>query len=707
VSEEQTRSYAGETQPISSSPSGSLLESFGPYRLLKKIGEGGMGVVYHAVDLRNNREVALKVPRQDRAGMDIILPRFYREGRLAARLAHPNLCPVLEVGEIDGTHYLSMPFIKGRRLLDGRPASLDAAARLIHTLALALHEAHRQHIIHRDIKPSNILIDEQDTPIIVDFGLAVCLGEGEERLTLKGDIVGTIGFMAPEQFVGQPDLVGPHTDIYALGALFYWLLTERAPRPGVLASGDESVNPPPPSSLKPGLSPRHDAVCLRALAPRVTDRFASMLELADAVAELAGLPRRQAPPRPPVSRQAIRFAFVGHGETALRSVAPRDRIYLDVGNALGPGVIDHHHLAAGTSSTTSLVLAHPSFLDGALRLERKADEPVTVVLHREPDLDGVCSAYLAIVYLTSEGFPRGSEVLARYIDELDAGAAPLSQANPFTLYAAYHVLANRLLKRSWNTPQECWQEQARLGLQLVEFVLSGSLEHQIPLPAVDAFACADLFGPDDRQEVMRDLQRYRAKLADPHCHAQRSILRLPGAFAGPVEVEALLVRDVQNDEDPQRCIFFKHWARTDTQLCPTSAGFVALSVFSTESTHSPRRCILSVRPGCGASLRGLGARLDEMEAQKRQQIHGVDDRAHDPLTGEPRRPRPGYGNADPWYDGRSHDYTIIDSPRSGTLLSADEIEQAFLVFGAALREGKAPAAALAPLAPASGERGRG
>src|SRR5262249_11767980 len=162
--------------------------------------------------------------------------------------------------------------------------------------------------------------------------------------------------------------------------------------------------------------------------------------------------------RAPVARQAIRFTFVGHGETAPRTLGPRDRIYLDVGNDLRPGVLDHHHLTAGAGSTSSLVLTYPSFLDEAVRPDRRPDDP--------PPRAATAPPRVAVRGL-ARGAPRGGAHLrARSPDALDAGPPPLSQGNPFSLYAAYFVLADRLLKRPWNSPQECWQEQARAGLEL-------------------------------------------------------------------------------------------------------------------------------------------------------------------------------------------------------------------------------------------------
>jgi hypothetical protein len=142
-----------------------------------------------------------------------------------------------------------------------------------------------------------------------------------------------------------------------------------------------------------------------------------------------------------------------------------------------------------------------------------------------------------------------------------------------------------------------------------------------------------------------------------------------------------LVRDVQSAGDPDRCLFFKDWARSDERRCPNGRGFVGLSVFTSASANETRRCILSVTPNSGASLRGLGGLLDQAEGKRRREVYGVDDRVRDPATGQAKQPRPGYDNADPWYDGRAHAYTIVDAPRSGTLLTAEEIDDLFLRFG--------------------------
>jgi hypothetical protein len=376
----------------------------------------------------------------------------------------------------------------------------------------------------------------------------------------------------------------------------------------------------------------------------------------------------------------VRFAFVGMGERAPDWTGPADRLWLDVGNDLRPGVLDHHHLMAGTGSTASPVLAYPAFLDRSVVPSRRPDAPFTLVLHDKPDLDAVAAAYLTQNYLATRAFPPGAAALARYVDEVDDGARGATQDNPFDLYSAFQQLANRLLRRPSTTVQEVWQEIVRAGIRLVGYVVEQADACGIALPEVDALACPGLFEPADREEVAHDLERYRRKLADPRTHAQQARLRLPGQFGGTVEVEALLVRDVQNTDDPERCMFFKDWARTDRQRSPDGKGFAALSVFCSEGPRQARRAIISVTPDSKASLRGLGALLDRAEAERRRQVFGADDRVVDLATGTAKVPRPGYDNADPWYDGRAHRYTIVDAPRAGTVLAADEIERILLEF---------------------------
>jgi hypothetical protein len=384
---------------------------------------------------------------------------------------------------------------------------------------------------------------------------------------------------------------------------------------------------------------------------------------------------------PPLRPEVIRFEFVGYGAQA---DAPRQgpgRLFLDVGNDLGPGVIDHHHLPAYTGSTARLILAHPDLVLESVPPGCDPTAPFPIVLHVDPDLDGVVSSYLAIALLTTGKFPPGSESLARYVDRVDSGHVGLTQDQPFTLYAAYMLLAHRLALRSWRKAEDRYRAGVEQGLPIVEFVAEQVAQARRSVFDIDAFACPGLFGPHDRDLVRQDLDRYLAKLRDPSTHATRLRLRLPGQFGGTEEVDALLVRDVQNPDDPQRVLFFKDWARTDRLLATERRGFVALSVFMSRSIDGRSRCLLSVRPDDGVSLRGLGALLDQAESAWRTELYGVDDRLVDRDTGQPKPARAGYANSDPWYDGRAHGDTIVDSPRSGTVLKAEDIERILVQFG--------------------------
>jgi anti-sigma factor RsiW len=286
----------GATLPASVGPGqgvptpAQLPAQFGRYRILRRLGRGGMGSVYLAHDTQLDRRVALKVPHIDADGGPHALERFYREARAAATLSHPHLCPVHDVGEIDGVPYLTMAYVEGRPLTDfidpKKPLPPRQATVLVRKLALALHEAHARGVIHRDLKPANVLITAAREPMVLDFGLARLSRQSDMRLTLTGRMMGTPAYMSPEQVVGDVDAMGPGCDIYSLGVMLYELLTGRVPFEGtgmgVLAL-ILTAQPPPPSSLRPSLDGRLEAICLQAMAKRPADRHASMEELAAAL----------------------------------------------------------------------------------------------------------------------------------------------------------------------------------------------------------------------------------------------------------------------------------------------------------------------------------------------------------------------------------------------------------------------------------------
>jgi serine/threonine protein kinase len=284
----------------------SLPEQFGRYRILRPLGQGGMGSVYLAHDTQLDRPVALKVPHFQPEDGPQVRERFFREARAAATLAHPNLCPVHDVGEINGTPYLTMAYIEGQPLShllrDGQPWPQRLAAKVVRKLALALQEAHARGVIHRDLKPANIMINARKEPVIMDFGLAHRAGPDNPRLTQTGQILGTPAYMSPEQSQGNQPVVGPNSDIYSLGVILYELLTGRLPfeGPAPLILGLRAVHEPePPSKHRADLDPRLEAICLKAMAKKVEDRYVSAAELA---AALTNYLRQESPasqPPPP------------------------------------------------------------------------------------------------------------------------------------------------------------------------------------------------------------------------------------------------------------------------------------------------------------------------------------------------------------------------------------------------------------------------
>jgi serine/threonine protein kinase len=266
-----------------------LPEQFGQYRIIRRLGRGGMGTVYLAHDTRLDRSVALKVPHFTPADGPQILERCVREARAAAKIQHPNICPVHDIGQIRGIHYLTMAYIEGRSLAEllsgqGLPSQGQAAA-LVRKVARGLHEAHRQGVIHRDLKPANIMINRRGEPVVMDFGLAHQDCVEDARLTETGAFLGTLGYLAPERIDGG-GAVGPASDIYSLGVILYELLTGQLPFQGLPAAVLAQIltqEPEPPSTFRPDLDPQLQTICLKAIAKRIEKRFPTMMDLADAL----------------------------------------------------------------------------------------------------------------------------------------------------------------------------------------------------------------------------------------------------------------------------------------------------------------------------------------------------------------------------------------------------------------------------------------
>lgn len=264
--------------------------TFGRYRIQKVLGSGSMGSVFLAHDSQLNRDVALKMPRFEHDSKGELSERLYREARAAAVLNHPNICPIYDVSEHEGLCFIAMGFVKGEPLstyvASKKRQPEREAAKVVRKIALALEEAHTHGILHRDLKPTNIMIDKRGEPIVMDFGVACWFDDQTQtRLTQQGAIVGTPAYMSPEQIEGRVK-VGPTSDVYSLGVLFYQILTGRCPFEGTVLNVISQVlhqTPPPATKFRSDLSPELVAICERAMRKNPADRFPTMHDFAKAL----------------------------------------------------------------------------------------------------------------------------------------------------------------------------------------------------------------------------------------------------------------------------------------------------------------------------------------------------------------------------------------------------------------------------------------
>ncbi|HVS40066.1 MAG TPA: bifunctional serine/threonine-protein kinase/formylglycine-generating enzyme family protein [Gemmataceae bacterium] len=284
------------------------------YEILEEIGRGGMGVVYKARQQKLNRLVALKMILAGAHADADDLARFRREAEAVAALRHPHVVQIYEIGEQDGRPYFSLEFVEGGNLaqkLGGSPQPPRRAAELIETLARAVHFAHQQGIIHRDLKPANVLLTADGAPKIADFGLAKRLEAGVGQ-TRTGEIVGTPSYMAPEQAMrGASARVGTPTDVYALGAILYEMLTGRPPFRG--PTGVDTIlqvlqdDPVPPRQLQPKTPRDLETICLKCLQKEPSRRYGSAEALAEDLRRFRGHEPIQARPVGPWER-AVQWA---------------------------------------------------------------------------------------------------------------------------------------------------------------------------------------------------------------------------------------------------------------------------------------------------------------------------------------------------------------------------------------------------------------
>ncbi|MCY3023104.1 MAG: protein kinase [Planctomycetota bacterium] len=222
------------TEPTSAALASGELRTIGPYRILRLLGRGGMGVVYKAVDTRLGRTVALKVIRGGGDAGPEELARFRLEAQNAAKLQHPHIVPIHDIGQSGDLDYFTMDYIEGITLWEWqqlKERSYRERAEMLEKIARAVHHAHEQSIIHRDLKPSNVMVDMAGEPHVMDFGLARNI-ESAQGLTVSGTALGTPQYMPPEQAKGSHKEIGPHSDVYSLGAVLYEMLCGKTPFQG-------------------------------------------------------------------------------------------------------------------------------------------------------------------------------------------------------------------------------------------------------------------------------------------------------------------------------------------------------------------------------------------------------------------------------------------------------------------------------------------
>jgi serine/threonine protein kinase/lipoprotein NlpI len=284
LSESAARRAGDGTEPFAQRLGGPTISG---YEILDEIGRGGMGVVYKARHRALKRLVALKMILAGPYAGPEQLARFRIEAEAAARLQHPNLVQIYEVGEQEGRPYLALEFVAGGSLdkkLNGTPMPAPRAAQLVEALARAIDAAHQAGIIHRDLKPANVLLTADGTPKITDFGLAKRLDESAGE-TASGTVIGTPSYMAPEQARGQSKHIGPAADVYALGAILYELLTGRPPfkAASVLDTLAQVIDDEPvrPRQLQSKTPRDLETICLKCLQKEPHKRYPSAQALAD------------------------------------------------------------------------------------------------------------------------------------------------------------------------------------------------------------------------------------------------------------------------------------------------------------------------------------------------------------------------------------------------------------------------------------------
>jgi serine/threonine protein kinase/Tfp pilus assembly protein PilF len=423
------------------------------YEILGVLGRGGMGIVYRARDLRLDRQVALKMMLASAEATE--RSRFRNEAQAVARLQHPHIVQIYEVGEQDGLPYICLEYVDGGSLRDklaGTPLPPEPAAQLSELLARAVHFAHERGIIHRDLKPANILLvsgglvsgDSYSestplhhsplTPKIADFGLAKRLdGDSARTQTRSGALVGTPSYMAPEQATGRNRAIGPATDVYALGAVLYEMLTGRPPFQGatVFETLEQvcSQEPVAPTHLQPRLPRDLETICVKCLQKEPRKRYASAEALAeDLRCFLTGEPIR-ARPTPLwerglkwMKRRPMAATLAAAVIVAAAGLIGGALLYLQQGKRIAQKELrDHDRLAAARSETQDLLAQGGT--EKAQQNWSKSKELLAQALARAGDEPALADLVARIRELLAE--------VDRQLDEQEARRKAVAQFQKF------------------------------------------------------------------------------------------------------------------------------------------------------------------------------------------------------------------------------------------------------------------------------------
>jgi urea transport system substrate-binding protein len=453
------------------------------YKILSELGRGGMGVVYKAWQLGLERLVALKVILAGKHAAASELARFHAEARLIARLRHPNIVQIFDLGDHEGRPYYAMEYLEAGsldRALDRHRLSPRPAAELVETLARAVHYAHQQGIIHRDLKPGNILLagirapadGEVDLgiPKIGDFGLALQV-DALKRVTRSGAVLGTPAYMAPEQAAHKDRQVGPATDVYGLGVLLYQLLTGvppfRADTDWETLQAVVNQEPQPPSRRRPDCPPVLEEICLRCLRKSPSERYPSGEALADDLHRFQAGERLSPPPRSSSRGMSRRTWLATTGAAALSLSAGA---YLLFGRQLFPKVPP----SAGPPIRIGLLHAGPGPL----------------VISGDAILD---SELLAVLELNNSGGLLGRAIEAVTLEDPNRKLLVTEQAERLIVEEKVSVLIGGSTSAARKQVKEVVEKHDHLLLYPMEFegleesdniIYLGAIPNQLMFPAI-------------------------------------------------------------------------------------------------------------------------------------------------------------------------------------------------------------------------------